>query len=152
MNDKTWKELVALYSKIEGELADGIPLPATDDDVALLLAGAKAEGLHVPQVYVEFLKNRNGTSFNGLMLYGANVPEDDPFRRQDLVTMNQFQLNRTNETVLGTSDQDTFVVAGEHGPFRRLDGVTWDVREEFQTCEELLVSIFSEQSESLSDD
>lgn len=151
MNDK-WKELVDLYSRSESGFGDEIPPPATDDEIALLLAAAKTEGLHVPTTYVEFLKIRNGTSFNGLMMYGTNVPNDDPFRRQDLVGINQFQLNRTNETVLGTNDQDTFVVIGEDGPFRRLDGVTWDIREEFQTCEELLVSIFSEQSESLSDD
>ena len=152
MNDKTWKELVALYSRSESEFVDELPPPATDDDIALLFAAAKNEGLHIPQGYVEFLKIRNGTSFNGLMMYGANVPEDDPFRRQDLVAINQFQLNRTNETVLGTNDQDTFVVVGEHGPFRRLDGATWDLREEFQTCEGLLALIFSEQLESLSDD
>jgi hypothetical protein len=37
------------------------------------------EGLPVPATYVEFLKMRNGTSF------GANVPNDEPFRRLDLV-------------------------------------------------------------------
>lgn len=152
MNEHPWDELVAKYSEAERGFKDRIPAAATDDDIAVMLEGAEREGFFVPPSYVEFLRVRNGTSFNGLMLYGANISRNDSFRRQDLVEMNQFQLNRTNETVIGTNDQDAFVVIGQDGPYRRLEGVSWDVLEEFATCDQLLVSIFSHEAESLNDD
>jgi hypothetical protein len=83
------------------------------------------------------------------MLYGANIPQADPFRRLDLIIMNQYQGNPENETILGTSDMDTYVVVGPKGPYRRLDRASWDTIDEFQTCEELLASIFVAQIEEL---
>lgn len=150
MNQHPWTELVEKYSASERSFGS-IPPPATESDIQSLLESARRERLTVPEDYVEFLRIRNGTSFNGLMLYGANIQKSDEFRRQDLVVMNQYQLNRTNETVLGTSDQDAYVVIGEDGPYRRLERVSWDVLDEFKTCDDLLSSIFAYQIEILSD-
>lgn len=150
MKQHPWTQLVEKYSASE-RVFGNIPQPASDSDIQTLLQSARREGLTVPEDYVDFLRVRNGASYNGLMMYGANIHEKDEFRRQDLVVMNQYQLNRTNETVLGTSDQDVYVVIGDHGPYRRLEGVSWDVLDEFETCDDLLTSIFAYQAEMLSD-
>lgn len=150
MKQHPWIELVEKYSASERRFGS-IPPPATEADIRSLLHDATREELTVPEDYVEFLRVRNGTSFNGLMLYGANIQKGDEFRRQDLAAMNQYQLNRTDETVLGTSDQDAYVVIGQNGPYRRLERVSWDVLDEFNTCDDLLTSIFAYQVEMLSD-
>jgi hypothetical protein len=65
---------------------------------------------------------------------------------RDLVLMNQYQFNRGDATVLGTSDIDAYVVVGPEGPYRRLDRASWDTIDEFRTCDELLASIFAAQN------
>lgn len=114
-----------------------------------MLDAANAEGLHIPNAYVNFLKTRNGTSYNGLMLYGAAIGKDDSFCRLDVVVMNQYHWTRGDTTVIGTSDIDIYVVAGKDGPFRRLDRPSWDTIDEFATCDELLTFIFASQVEQL---
>jgi len=146
---KSWHELVEQYSQFEKRFESNVPPPTTNEAIQIMLVAAQNNGLFVPDSYIEFLKLRNGASFNSLMLYGANIPQADPFRRLDLIIMNQYQGNPENETILGTSDMDTYVVVGPKGPYRRLDRASWDTIDEFQTCEELLASIFVAQIEEL---
>jgi hypothetical protein len=146
---KELAELVERYSQFEERNEGDVPPPATGEAIQALLQSAHHEGLVVPNDYVEFLKMRNGASFNGLMLYAADTPEDDSFHRLDLVRMNQYQFNRGDATVLGTSDIDAYVVVGSEGPYRRLDRACWDTIDEFSTCDELLASIFAAQTEAL---
>jgi hypothetical protein len=146
MKPHPWSKLVARYSEFEERFEGDVPPPATDGAIQAMLQSAQNDGLAVPDDYAEFLKMRNGSSFNGLMLYGADIAEDDSYHRLDLVRMNQYQFNRGNVTVLGTSDIDAYVVVGPEGPYRRLDRASWDTIDEFRTCDELLASIFAAQN------
>jgi hypothetical protein len=146
MMTHSWGELVEHYSRFEERIEGDVPPAATDGAIQAMLASAQNDGLVVPDDYVEFLRLRNGASFNGLMLYGADIAKDDSFHRLDLVLMNQYQFNRGDATVLGTSDIDAYVVVGLGGPYPRLDRASWDTIDEFRTCDELLASIFAAQN------
>jgi hypothetical protein len=149
MRPNPWRELVERYSQFEERLQGDVPPPATDEAIREMRRSGQNGGLVVPDEYVEFLKMRNGASFNGLMLYGAGIAEDDPYHRLDLVLMNQYQFNRRSATVFGTSDIDAYVVVGSEGPYRRLDRASWDTIDEFPTCNELLASIFAAKTEAV---
>ncbi|MHB8144146.1 MAG: YrhA family protein [Vulcanimicrobiaceae bacterium] len=149
MKPHPWSELVEQYSRFEERFEGSVPPPATEAEIRAMLAAAIKEGLTVPDDYVDFLRVRNGASFNGLMLYGADISEGDAFQRLDLVTTNQYQWNRENVTVLGSGDIDAYVASSREGPYRRLDRASWDPIDEFATCDELLTSIFSAQVKAL---
>ena len=147
--DHPWQRLVDAYTAHEGTFEEQVPAPATAAELAAMAAAAPGEGIWLDPSYLDFLKVRNGASFNGLMLYGAAIPQNDPCLRLDLVAMNQAHWNRGTETVLGTTDLDTFVMVAPRGPFRRLDRPSGDLIDEFPTCDDLLVAIFIQQVEVL---
>jgi hypothetical protein len=149
MKPHPWSGLVERYSQFEERFEGDVPPPVTDEAIQAMLQSAQSDGLVVPDDYVDFLKTRHGASFNGLMLYGLGIGVDDSFHRLDLIVMNQYQFNRDDATILGTSDIDAYVVAAPGGPYRRLDRASWDTIDEFQTCDELLTSIFATQTEAL---
>ena len=151
MNEHTWNGLVEAYISIERKRKADSPPPASEAELKAMLEAAKPDGLHIPNEYVDLLRIRNGTSFNGLMLYAADIRRTDKFRRGDMIVMNQYHWTRGEATVLGTSDIDLYVVADANGPYRRLDRPSWDVIDEYATCDELLTSIFERQLESLND-
>jgi hypothetical protein len=147
MTQRAWTQLLEKYSASEAQYEGNVPPAATENEITSMLDAATREKLFVDSAYIKFLKIRNGASFNGLMLYGADIPKDDPYKRLDLIVMNQYHWDRGDATVLGTSDLDVYVAAAPRGPFRRLDRASWDVIDEFDTCDELLESIFAQQSE-----
>jgi hypothetical protein len=144
-----WTELVERYSRIEQRYEGDVPPPATNEAIRTMRKAAQSERLIVPDEYVDFLEVRNGVSFNGLMLYGADIDTDDYYRRLDLAVMNRYQFNRGSATILGTSDIDAYIVVGPDGPYQRLDRASWDPIDEFRTCGELLVSIFAAATQAL---
>jgi hypothetical protein len=129
---------VDAYAAHEGTFEEQVPAPATEAELAAMAAAAPAEGIWLDPTYLDFLKVRNGASFNGLMLYGATIPQDDPCMRLDLVTMNQAHWNRGPETVLGTTDLDTFVMVVPRGPFRRLPPDSFPRKDQLPCSAELL--------------
>jgi hypothetical protein len=83
------------------------------------------------------------------MLYGANIATADPLHRLDLVVINQYQWNRGDAMVIGSSDIDSYAAVDCGAAYRRLDRTSWDVIDEFETCDDLLTAIFSAQVEAL---
>lgn len=154
MSHDTLKQLVDRYTVFEmstsvSQKLEYIIDPATDVEIEILRAKASARKLTLDEDYINFLRIRNGTSYNGLMLYGACILADDPARRGDICVMNDYSWNRGGVTILGTSDLDAYVITRPNGPFQRLDRSCWDVIESYQTCNELLYSIFEYQLEIL---
>ena len=149
MKSHSWIDLVERYSRFEEQFEGSVPTQASDVAIEIMMQSAHNDGLFVPDAYLAFLKIRNGASFNGLMMYGADIAEDDCCRRLDLILMNQYHFCREDATVLGTNDIDVYVVVGPKGPYRRLDRGSWDTIDEFQTCDELLLSIFTAQAEEI---
>ena len=65
MKPHPWSKLVARYSEFEERFEGDVPPPATDGAIQAMLQSAQNDGLAVPDDYAEFLKMRNGSSFNG---------------------------------------------------------------------------------------
>ena len=151
MKNHPWSDLVQRYSDFEMKFEGNLPSPATEDQLHSMIDGLERDSLVIDETYIDFLRTRNGTSFNGLMLYGAGISDNDPYRRLDLVLMNRFHWDRCEATVLGTSDVDIYVITRPGGPFCRLDRPSWDVIDEFSSCDDLLVSIFTQELARLDD-
>jgi hypothetical protein len=140
--------LVDEYSRFERRFEEAIPPPATEESIQNMLRSASDCGLFVPESYLDFLRVRNGTSFNGLLLYAADTSTLDPYRRLELVQMNVYQFNRGDSTVLGTYDCDIFVIRDKRS-YCKLDRISWGTIDTFKSCDELLVTIFGEQVTAL---
>jgi hypothetical protein len=102
---------------------------------------ANARGLHLPNSYVDFLSKVNGTSFDGLVVYGICVPTGDALGRMDFERTNTIVEAPSNITLYGEWNGNVLMHDGKD--FGRADMATLAPEQRFGTFEELISSVLT---------
>lgn len=86
----------------------------------------------------------NGTSFNGLRLYGAAIEANDELGRFDFVQTNLLTERRGEDILYGEWQGEFLVHVRQTGRLERRSKSTWTARESYESYGALLVVVLSE--------
>lgn len=141
----SWHKLLGRYNEFAKEF-DVVPcLPATTEDFQALEGAADKMSLHLEPELYEFLSISNGTSFDGLRFYGANIKDDDEAGRFDFATANSLIEERGDDTLYGEWQDEFFVRVRETGKFERRSKVTGDSYDSYDSYRTLLEAVLGEE-------
>lgn len=146
-----WRPLLEKYLSHSRAFAIGPPPPASNEDLAALAAQADALGLDIDPEITALLTLANGTSFDSLRFYGANIGEDDELGRLDFHQANVLVEERGDDTLFGEWQDEFFVSVRATGKFARRSKVTGDEYQTYATCGELIFAVLKQECDLLDD-
>ena len=144
-----WQKLLGQYFGFSRSFDIDVPPGATDEDIRQLDESARLLDLHVVPEFYELLRISNGTSFDGLRFFGANIDDDDEAGRIDFATTNDLVEERGEDTLYGAWNDEFFVGVRATGGFERRSKVTGDAYESYSSFADLLKAVLEEECELL---
>ncbi len=116
--------ILETLEKDMAELDEGLPAPASEREISLLVERAQESmGLVIPDDYLLLLRKVNGFEWNGCILYGSDPEDDSP--GLDLVEQNKAWrgdgTERQHLTFLGESSISWFVYDTQDDAYKVLD-------------------------------
>lgn len=125
----------------------GIPVasPASERDLALLRQKARDLNIELDPEALALLRVTNGTGFDSLRVYGANIPDDDELGRFDFARANLLIEERGHDTLYGEWQDEFFVHNKDNSCFERRSKVTGDAYKSYPTYADLLEAVFNEE-------
>jgi hypothetical protein len=145
----SWRKLLDRYLAYSTSLDVLIAPPASEQELALMKQKARDLNVELDPEAVAFLRITNGTGFDSLRVYGANIPDDDELGRFDFVRANLLIEERGRDTLYGEWQDEFFVHDQVNLRFERRSKVTGDSYESYPTYADLLDAVFGEECDLL---
>jgi len=141
--NRPWPELLEAYlAFFEISFPGTLRAPGlTQQELLHLREYASTKGLHVPESYADLLSKVNGTSFDGLAIYGICVPVDDSLGRMDFERTNTIVEAPSGITLYGEWNGSILMHDGKD--FGKADMATLMPEQRFGTFEELIGSVLA---------
>lgn len=146
---KPWRTKLARYLAYSASLGVPVAPPASEHELALMRTKARDLSIDLEPEALAFLEITNGTGFDSLRVYGANIPDDDELGRFDFARTNLLVEERGRDTLYGEWQDEFFVFDRNNSHFERRSKVTGDAYKTYATYADLLEAVFSEECDLL---